>query len=293
MIESVSVNIDSVCGRDYANGELMRPDGTLNLLVDISAAISIPKGETRRLPTPILLKGNGHTVALMQVNAGMSQEGLEAQEPTGQFMIPPEGEYARVNVLVFNDTGASLMIQPNYSLGVMTLIAQERPGTATVQAPEAQAAPVDEPFEVVAVFQPQHFDGSLRPEYATAGAAGMDLRADVAETLVLKPGKRALIQTGLSVEIPEGFEGQIRPRSGLAFKHGISVTNSPATIDSDYRGPVGVILHNLGDEDFEVKAGDRIAQFVFAPVMTATMDFRDALSQSERGAGGFGSTGRQ
>lgn len=291
MIESVSVNIDSGCGRDYANGELMRPDGTMNLLVDISAAISIPKGETRRLPTPILLKGNGHTVALMQVNAGMSQEGLEAQEPTGQFMIPPEGEYARVSVLVFNDTGASLMIQPNYSLGVMTLIAQERPGSATVQTQDAQVD--DEPFGVVAVFDPQHFDRALRPEYATAGAAGMDLRADVAEALVLKPGARALIQTGLSVEIPEGFEGQIRPRSGLAFKHGISVTNSPATIDSDYRGPVGVILHNLGDEDFEVKAGDRIAQFVFAPVMTATMDFRDALSQSERGAGGFGSTGRQ
>lgn len=290
MIESVSVNIDSGCGRDYANGELMRPDGTMNLLVDISAAISIPKGETRRLPTPILLKGNGHTVALMQVNAGMSQEGLEAQEPAGQFMIPPEGEYVRVHVLVFNDTGASLMIQPNYSLGVMTLIAQERPDAAIVQTQEPLA---DEPFDVVAVFQPQHFDANLRPEYATAGAAGMDLRADVAETLVLKPGKRALIQTGLSVEIPEGFEGQIRPRSGLAFKHGISVTNSPATIDSDYRGPVGVILHNLGDEDFEVKAGDRIAQFVFAPVMTATMDFRDALSQSERGAGGFGSTGRQ
>ena len=290
MIESVSVNIDSGCGRDYANGELMRPDGTMNLLVDISAAISIPKGETRRLPTPILLKGNGHTVALMQVNAGMSQEGLEAQEPTGQFMIPPEGEYARVSVLVFNDTGASLMIQPNYSLGVMTLIAQERPDATIVPT---QDAPADEPFDVVAVFQPQHFDAALRPEYATAGAAGMDLRADVAETLVLKPGNRALIQTGLSVEIPEGFEGQIRPRSGLAFKHGISVTNSPATIDSDYRGPVGVILHNLGDEDFEVKAGDRIAQFVFAPVMTATMDFRDALSQSERGAGGFGSTGRQ
>lgn len=290
MIESVSVNIDSGCGRDYANGELMRPDGTLNLLVDISAAISIPRGETRRLPTPILLKGNGHTVALMQVNAGMSQEGLEAQEPAGQFMIPPEGEYVRVHVLVFNDTGASLMIQPNYSLGVMTLIAQERPDAAIVQTQEPFA---DEPFDVVAVFQPQHFDANLRPEYATAGAAGMDLRADVAETLVLKPGKRALIQTGLSVEIPEGFEGQIRPRSGLAFKHGISVTNSPATIDSDYRGPVGVILHNLGDEDFEVKAGDRIAQFVFAPVMTATMDFRDALSQSERGAGGFGSTGRQ
>jgi dUTP pyrophosphatase len=290
MIESVSINIGSSCGRDYANGELMRPDGTLNLLVDISAAISIPRGETRRLPTPILLKGNGHTVALMQVNAGMSQEGLEAQEPAGQFMIPPEGEYSRVHVLVFNDTGASLMIQPNYSLGVMTLIAQERPDAAIVQN---QEAPADEPFDVVAVFQPQHFDAALRPEYATAGAAGMDLRADVAETLVLKPGKRALIQTGLSVEIPEGFEGQIRPRSGLAFKHGISVTNSPATIDSDYRGPVGVILHNLGDEDFEVKAGDRIAQFVFAPVMTATMDFRDALSQSERGAGGFGSTGRQ
>jgi dUTP pyrophosphatase len=146
---------------------------------------------------------------------------------------------------------------------------------------------------MIAVFKPQHFDPALRPEYATAGAAGMDLRADVPETLVLKPGQRSLIQTGLSAEIPQGFEGQIRPRSGLAFKHGISVTNSPATIDSDYRGPIGVILHNLGQEDFEVNAGDRIAQFVIAPVMTATLDFRDALGQSERGAGGFGSTGRQ
>lgn len=285
MIDSVQVNLKSSCGHTFATETIMRPDGTMNLLVDLDAAISIPRGETRRVPTPIYIKGNGHTVALMEVHAGMSVEALDARHPAGQFVIPPIDDYVRVDVLVLNDTGASLMIQPNYTLGILTLMAQEHRDSNEV-------ADVDETLEMVAVFKPQHFDAALRPEYATPGAAGMDLRADVEERLVLKPGERKLIQTGLSTEIPAGFEGQIRPRSGLAFKHGISVTNSPATIDSDYRGPIGVILHNLGQEDFEVKAGDRIAQFVIAPVMTARLDFHDALSESERGAGGFGSTGR-
>lgn len=286
MIDTVQINLKSSFGRKCQTDEVMRPDGTMNLLVDIESAISIPKGESRRIPTPIQIQGNGYTIALLEVHAGLSREDLEEGRPVGQFLIPSSDHYVTVDVLVVNHTGASLMIQPNYSLGVMSLMAQERSGSNEEQQ-------VEEPFEMVAMFKPKYFDESLKPEYATSGAAGMDLRADVAETLFLKPGERQLIQTGLSTEIPAGFEGQIRPRSGLAYKHGISVTNSPATIDSDYRGPIGVILHNLGQEDFKVEAGDRIAQFVIAPVMTATLDFRDALSESGRGAGGYGSTGRK
>jgi dUTP pyrophosphatase len=291
MIDSVKVNLQSACGHTFATDTIMRPDGTMNLLVDIEAPISIPRGESRRIPTPIHVMGNGNTVVLMEVHAGLSAEALQDPQPTGQFVIPPTDSHVQIEVLVVNDTGASLMIQPNYVLGVLSFMAQER--SESNDAGFTNEHEPDEPFEMVAVFKPQHFDESLRPEYATPGAAGMDLRADVEKTVVLKPGERQLIQTGLSTEIPAGFEGQIRPRSGLAFKHGITVTNSPATIDSDYRGQIGVILHNLGQTDFEINPGDRIAQFVIAPVMTATMDFRDALGQSERGSGGFGSTGRQ
>lgn len=135
------------------------------------------------------------------------------------------------------------------------------------------------------------------PSYETSGAAGADLRANLGEAdrargLVLEPMQRALVPTGLRVEIPEGFEVQIRPRSGLALKHGISLPNSPGTIDSDYRGPLGVILINLGGEPFTVNHGDRIAQMVVAPVVQARLKMVENLSQTTRGAGGFGSTGR-
>ena len=134
------------------------------------------------------------------------------------------------------------------------------------------------------------------PSYETTGAAGADIRANFAPDdragISLGPGERRLIPTGLSVEIPPGFEMQIRPRSGLALKHGISLPNTPGTIDSDYRGPLGVILINLGQEPVTIAHGDRIAQIVVAPVVQAAFEEVATLSETERGAGGFGSTGR-
>lgn len=132
------------------------------------------------------------------------------------------------------------------------------------------------------------------PSYETQGAAGADLRANLADrgVLTLEPGERKLVATGLRLEIPEGYEIQIRPRSGLALKHGITLPNTPGTIDSDYRGPLGVILMNAGDEMFTVNHGDRIAQMVLAPVVQAQFELVETLSETERGAGGFGSTGR-
>lgn len=132
------------------------------------------------------------------------------------------------------------------------------------------------------------------PTYESAGAAGADLRANLQDRkpVTLTPGARMLVPTGLRVAIPAGFEAQIRPRSGLALKHGISLPNTPGTIDSDYRGPLGVILINHGSEDFVVAHGDRIAQMVVAPVLQASFDLSDDLDETERGAGGFGSTGR-
>ena len=139
---------------------------------------------------------------------------------------------------------------------------------------------------------PHNTDLTL-PAYEPAGAAGMDLRAAVPEDrpLLILPGRRALVPTGLVMEIPEGFEGQVRPRSGLALKHGITCLNTPGTIDSDYRGEVQVLLVNLGDEEFRVTRGMRIAQIIIAPVTRATLEERDLAEATGRGAGGFGSTG--
>ncbi|UWQ53301.1 dUTP diphosphatase [Leisingera caerulea] len=143
-----------------------------------------------------------------------------------------------------------------------------------------------------------HDEGADRdvplPSYETAGAAGADLRANLPDRgcLVLQPGERALVPTGLRIEIPAGYEVQIRPRSGLALKHGITLPNTPGTIDSDYRGPLGVILLNAGQETFQIAHGDRIAQMVVAPVLQARFELADALSGTARGAGGFGSTGQ-
>ena len=135
------------------------------------------------------------------------------------------------------------------------------------------------------------------PAYETAGAAGADIRAnlqpgDRATGITLAPMARQIIATGLRVEIPLGFEMQIRPRSGLALKHGISLPNTPGTIDSDYRGPLGVALINLGAEPYTIAHGDRIAQMVIAPVVQARFELADSLSDTARGMGGFGSTGR-
>lgn len=139
-----------------------------------------------------------------------------------------------------------------------------------------------------------HAQGLALPAYETAGSAGMDLRAALAEgeTLVLEPGQRKLIPTGLKIALEPGYEAQVRPRSGLALKHGISAPNAPGTIDSDYRGEVGVILINHGELPFEIKRGDRIAQMVIARYEQARMVEVEAVDETERGDGGFGSTGR-
>ncbi|WP_208352715.1 dUTP diphosphatase [Pseudaestuariivita rosea] len=144
----------------------------------------------------------------------------------------------------------------------------------------------------------EHADQTIPlPTYETPGAAGADIRANLppdqrAQGITLPPMARALIPTGLHIEIPPGYEVQIRPRSGLALKHGLTLPNTPGTIDSDYRGPLGVILMNLGDQPFTVAHGDRIAQMVIAPVIQARFTAADHLSDTDRGQGGFGSTGR-
>ncbi|NMA98235.1 MAG: dUTP diphosphatase [Phyllobacteriaceae bacterium] len=138
-----------------------------------------------------------------------------------------------------------------------------------------------------------HAEGLELPAYETAGAAGMDLRAAVpdAEPMILKPGQRALVPTGLIFEIPQGFEGQVRPRSGLAFKNGVTCLNTPGTIDSDYRGEVKVLLINHGEADFVIERGMRVAQMVLAAVVRLRVEERSLASDTVRGAGGFGSTG--
>jgi dUTP pyrophosphatase len=129
------------------------------------------------------------------------------------------------------------------------------------------------------------------PAYETLHAAGMDLRADVSETVTLKPMERKLVPTGLHIELPEGFEAQIRPRSGLAFKHGIGVVNSPGTIDADYRGEVKVLLINFSDQVFEINTGDRIAQMIVARHEKVNWEQVEELNETSRGAGGYGHTG--
>lgn len=139
-----------------------------------------------------------------------------------------------------------------------------------------------------------HAQGLPLPAYETSGSAGMDLRAAVAENspVILAPGARTLVPTGLKIALEPGFEAQVRPRSGLALKHGITCLNSPGTIDSDYRGEVGVILANLGQEPFVIRRGERIAQLVIARHEQAALVEVGALDETARGAGGFGSTGR-
>jgi dUTP pyrophosphatase len=138
--------------------------------------------------------------------------------------------------------------------------------------------------------------GVALPSYETGGSAGADIRANLPEAeragFILKPMERRIVPTGLRIEIPEGFEVQIRPRSGLALKHGITLPNTPGTIDSDYRGPLGVLLVNLGAEPYTVQHGERIAQMVVAPVVQARFALTESLSDTKRGTGGFGSTGR-
>lgn len=140
-----------------------------------------------------------------------------------------------------------------------------------------------------------HFEGLTLPTYETDGAAGMDVRAAIPEDVpfILEPGERTMVPTGLTMAIPQGYEIQIRPRSGLAAKHGITCLNAPGTIDSDYRGEVKVILINHGDKSFTIRRGERIGQMVLAPVTRAAFELVSTLDETKRGVGGFGSTGAQ
>lgn len=143
----------------------------------------------------------------------------------------------------------------------------------------------------VAIRRLRNAEGLPLPAYETAGAAGLDLRA--AEDMTLKPGARGLMPTGLAIALPQGFEAQVRPRSGLAIKHGVTVLNAPGTVDSDYRGEIKVPLINHGEEDFVITRGDRIAQLIVAPVTRIVWQEKQELDDTARGAGGFGSSGRR
>jgi dUTP pyrophosphatase len=146
----------------------------------------------------------------------------------------------------------------------------------------------------VGIRQLPHAEGLALPAYQSAGAAGLDLLAAVPETtpVVLAPGKHAMVPTGLTIALPPGYEAQVRPRSGLAAKHGVTVLNSPGTIDADYRGEIAVILINHGEVSFTIRRGERVAQMVIAPVVRAELVVTASLSATDRGSGGFGSTGR-
>jgi dUTP pyrophosphatase len=153
------------------------------------------------------------------------------------------------------------------------------------------AAPMEQTTVQVAITRLPHNADLPLPSYETSQAAGMDLPAAVEADLVIEPGRRAMVPTGLAIALPAGYEAQVRPRSGLAAKNGVTVLNSPGTVDADYRGEVKVILINLGDASFTVTRGMRIAQMVIAPVTQAAMVEVAALPETARGAGGFGSTG--
>jgi len=146
---------------------------------------------------------------------------------------------------------------------------------------------------VVHIQRLPHGEGIDLPFYATTHAAGADLRAAIDADIIIAPGAHALIKTGFAMALPDHYEAQIRPRSGLALKHGITVLNSPGTIDADYRGEVGVILINHGNEPFTIQRGDRIAQMIIAPFVQVNFQAMDSLSETERGSGGFGSSGKR
>lgn len=151
---------------------------------------------------------------------------------------------------------------------------------------------MSQPLKVLLKWLP-HGTGLPLPAQQSAGAAGIDLMAALGdETVTLRPGERAIVPCGFSMALPEGFEGQVRPRSGLAAKHGVTVLNAPGTIDADYRGEIKVILINHGEQNFDIRRGERIAQLVIAPVSAVTFTLEDELDATDRSDGGFGSTGR-
>jgi dUTP pyrophosphatase len=151
---------------------------------------------------------------------------------------------------------------------------------------------MDEPI-AVAIRRLPHGEGLPLPAYQSAGAAGLDLVAAISSEakVIIEPGSRKLVPSGIALQLPTGFEAQVRPRSGLALEHGVTILNAPGTIDSDYRGEICVLLANFGSQAFELHRGMRIAQLVIAPVSRASLTVVDQLNESERGAGGFGSTG--
>jgi len=151
---------------------------------------------------------------------------------------------------------------------------------------------MSEQHPIVKIQRLAHGEGIDLPFYASTHAAGADVRAAIDADMVIEPGEQVLIKTGFAMALPDGFEAQIRPRSGLALKHGITVLNSPGTIDADYRGEVGVILINHGKQAFQIQRGDRIAQMIIAPFAQGDFQAVDSLDETERGAGGFGSSGK-
>jgi dUTP pyrophosphatase len=280
----------------FERDEIDVGDGAYALLADIAESVSIPPGRFAMIDTPIWAKGDGATIAIINVQAGNPDSAVAS----GQYLIPSQENSDRIVALLANRTTSTIVINPKNRIGFVefTLIGGgEQPEQAdaadvTDVATGGTTVPTAQGIEVPAVYAPQHIDAEDHPFYATEGSAAFDLRADQPGDIVLQPGHRALIDTGLRLAIPLGYEGQIRPRSGLAAKHGIGITNSPATIDADYRGEIKVVLQNHGQEPFTVAKGDRIAQMLITPVMRAALDFRTDLDDTVRGVGGFGSTGR-
>jgi dUTP pyrophosphatase len=268
----------------FSPEEILLEGQTVALLADIQKTMSVEPGRTITVPTPIAVKGDGMSIGLMEIHAGRypREEGGALE---GRFIIPPTDRHVTVDVEVVNDTSAIIIIQPGVRLGVLTF-----QSTATSTTEELVEEGRDIPM--AATYKPEHIDPAVVPAYASEGASGIDLRADIAKTVLLAAGEQMLIPTGFSIAMPQGIEGQVRPRSGLAAKHGITIVNTPGTIDSDYRGEIKVILRNGGKEDFEINPGERIAQFVLAPVLRGAMEFGDTLDETTRGEGGFGSTGR-
>ena len=267
--------------------ELQPSPGTFALLADIAEAVSIPPGGFRAIPLPIQAQGDGETMLILSVEAGKSDE--NSPSIRGQFYIPDKDRYEQLEAIVTNNTAAALIISPRNQIGYLEVVAigHEDHDDGDPGNHGNSSSPI-----IPTVYKPEHIDPNVTPAYATAGAAAMDLRGDLPEAIQVEPGQRAMIPTGVYMAIPAGFEAQVRPRSGLAAKSGITITNSPGTIDSDYRGEIKVIFQNTGSDTFTVEPGDRIAQLLVAPVVQAQLDFCTELDDTARGDGGFGSTGR-
>lgn len=271
--------------------EQLQTEQGIALIADIPKPIGIEPGNFAYVPTSLHITGDGRTIALIEIYAGATPVEDHQNFSDGDFIVPKPDASVQVFAKVLNRTGATLMIRPGVQLGVMNFhaIATE---DHKLYVPTAPANDPSAPLRISAVYEPEFINKNLIPDYAAEGASGMDLRADLAETITITPGERQLIKTGLRVAVPQGYEAQIRPRSGLALNHGVTVLNSPGTIDAGFTGICGVILTVQGNEPFVVNPGDRIAQIVFAPIAKVLLDMTDSLDQTIRGEGGFGSTGR-